>query len=152
MVPMWRVKKVDISIRTESTQCPYPYRNWAIPGLFYVYFRSFKQIIQFLQQIMVNNCSSSIPSMQHPVLGLVPHVLLSMSLWVINLCGWLSIDLCWITDLFGRNSKDCLDRYLCVTSWSVRGKVRVEVGSKGVETLQYQNNSWKSHRQKQPTL
>ena len=30
-------------------------KNWAIPGLFSVYFRLFKQILQFLQQICVKN-------------------------------------------------------------------------------------------------
>ena len=34
--------------------------EWAIPGLFFVYFRLFKQTLQFSQQINVKKCSSSI--------------------------------------------------------------------------------------------
>ena len=34
--------------------------KWANPGLFFVYFRLFKQTIQFLQQINVKKCPSSI--------------------------------------------------------------------------------------------
>ena len=35
-------------------------KKWANPGLFFVYFRLFKQTIQFLQQINVKKCPSSI--------------------------------------------------------------------------------------------
>ena len=34
--------------------------KWANPGLFFVYFQSFKQTIIFLHQINVNKCPSSI--------------------------------------------------------------------------------------------
>ena len=34
--------------------------KWANPGLFFVYFCLFKQILQFLQQINVKKCPSSI--------------------------------------------------------------------------------------------
>ena len=37
------------------------FKKWAIPGLFFVYFRIFKQTLQFLQQIHVKNV--------HPVNG-----------------------------------------------------------------------------------
>ena len=34
--------------------------KWANPGLFFIYFRLFKHALQFLQQINVNKCPSSI--------------------------------------------------------------------------------------------
>ena len=34
--------------------------RWANPGLFFIYFRLFKQTLQFLQQINVKKCPSSI--------------------------------------------------------------------------------------------
>ena len=37
--------------------------KWATPGLFLVYFRLFKQTLQFLQQIYVKKCYD------HPVYG-----------------------------------------------------------------------------------
>ena len=37
------------------------FKKWAIPGLFFVFFRIFKQTLQFLQQIHVKNV--------HPVNG-----------------------------------------------------------------------------------
>ena len=35
-------------------------KKWADPGLFFVYFHPLKQTIQFLQQINVKKCPSSI--------------------------------------------------------------------------------------------
>ena len=35
-------------------------KKWAIPGLFFICFRLFKQTLQFVQQINVNKCPSSI--------------------------------------------------------------------------------------------
>ena len=34
--------------------------KWANPGLFFIYFRLFKHTLQFLQQINVKKCPSSI--------------------------------------------------------------------------------------------
>ena len=36
------------------------FENWAMPGLFFIYFRLFKQTLQFLQQIYVKIPSSNV--------------------------------------------------------------------------------------------
>ena len=52
----------------------YGFFKWAIPGLFFVYFRLFKQTLQFLQQIYVNMF------IQYTVLGIQTHDLQYMRL------------------------------------------------------------------------
>ena len=45
----------------EETQVNlFVFLNWAKPGLFFIYFRLFKHTLQFLQQINVKKCPSSI--------------------------------------------------------------------------------------------
>ena len=43
-------------------------KKWSILGLFFVYFRLFKQTLQFLQQIYVKN----VMTIQYTVLGFEP--------------------------------------------------------------------------------
>ena len=63
---LWSLGLVTGSIWSFPKRTEPIFKNWVIPGLFFVYFPLFKQTIQFLQQIDVKK------SIQYMELGFKP--------------------------------------------------------------------------------